>query len=165
MEVNQDKHSETPEVGSVAEALLRSLPATSLSLARIQQLSPTALAYLGDAVYELYVRTHYVLPPKRSQLYHHQVVSQVRAESQARHLQTLAPHLDSIELEVLRRGRNAASGGPRRLDQEVYRQATSLETLFGYLYLVNPQRLAQLLDKLTFEPSLADVQQPDGTGF
>jgi ribonuclease III family protein len=49
---------------------------------------------------------------------------------------------------VSRRGRNAANGRPRRLDPEVYQQATSFETLIGYLYITNPQRLAELLSLL-----------------
>lgn len=123
----------------------------NLSSAQIQQLSPAALAYLGDAVYELYVRRSFLLPPKRSQLYHAQVVAQVRAEAQARHLQSLQPHLNPAELDILKRGRNAASGRPKRLDPETYQQATSLEALLGYLYLADPQRLTQLLALLELE--------------
>ncbi|NEP57093.1 MAG: Mini-ribonuclease 3 [Symploca sp. SIO2G7] len=118
------------------------------SLTQIQQLSPASLAYLGDAVYELFVRTCYLLPPKRLKDYHHQVVAQVRAETQAKTLQSLKPHLTDNELEVLRRGRNAANSSPRRLAPEIYQQATSLETLLGYLYLTDPHRLLQLLAHL-----------------
>jgi ribonuclease-3 family protein len=52
----------------------------------------------------------------------------------------------------LRRGRNATARIPRRLDPEIYQQATSLETLIGYLYLTNPQRLTQLLTHLPLDP-------------
>ena len=121
------------------------------ALAQIQQLSPASLAYIGDAVYELYIRTHYLLPPKRLSDYHNQVVSKVRAESQAASLRRLEPHLTDGEREILRRGRNGATGAPRRLSPEIYQQATSLETLIGYLYLQNPQRLNQLLSKLELE--------------
>ncbi len=118
---------------------------------QLNQISPAALAYVGDAVYELYIRTHYLFPPKRVQVYHEQVVAQVRAESQAQHLRSLQPHLTSIELEILKRGRNASSKGPKRLNPEIYQQATSLETLLGYLYLADPQRLMDLLAQLQFE--------------
>jgi ribonuclease III family protein len=118
---------------------------------RLNQVSPAALAYVGDAIYELYIRTHYLLPPKRVQVYHEQVVAQVRAESQAHHLRSLQPHLTDTELEILKRGRNAASKGPKRLNPEIYQQATSLETLLGYLYLADPQRLMVLLAKLQLE--------------
>lgn len=121
---------------------------------QLNQISPAALAYVGDAVYELYIRTHYLLPPKRVQVYHEQVVAQVRAESQAQHLQSLQPHLTHAELEILKRGRNAASKGPKRLNPEIYQQATSLETLLGYLYLADSQRLMVLLAQLQFaEPT------------
>lgn len=119
---------------------------------QLAQISPAALAYLGDAVYELHVRSKLLMPPKRSQVYHQQVVAQVRAEAQSRHLKLLQPHLNTTELDISRRGRNAASGRPRRLDPEVYQQATSFETLIGYLYITNPQRLAELLALIPFAP-------------
>lgn len=119
---------------------------------QIQRISPASLAYLGDAVYELYIRSFYLLPPKRSHAYHDMVVAQVRAESQAKALRSLEPHLTNTELEILRRGRNAAAGRPKRLDPEIYQQATSLETLMGYLYLTDPQRLNQLLSYLELNP-------------
>lgn len=122
-----------------------------LTPAEIQQISPSAWAYLGDAVYELYIRNHYLTPPKRSQSYHQLVVAQVRAESQAHHLDTLKPHLTSAELDILKRGRNAAYGKPKRLAPEVYQQATSLETLIGYLYLTDPQRLNELLSYIELD--------------
>jgi ribonuclease III family protein len=118
------------------------------STAQLQQLSPTALAYLGDAVYELYVRRFYLLPPKRLQTYHNQVVAQVRAESQARHLQALQSALTETEQEIVRRARNAAPKGPKRVDPALYQQATGFEALLGYLYLFDPQRLSDLLSQL-----------------
>ena len=121
-------------------------------MAEVRRLSPSALAYLGDAVYELYIRSLYLLPPKRSQTYHNQVVAQVRAESQATTLRSLTPHLTTSELEILRRGRNATTRKPKRVDPEIYQQATSLETLIGYLYLTDPQRLIQLLAQLDQSP-------------
>jgi ribonuclease-3 family protein len=111
----------------------------------LDRLSPTCLAYIGDAVFELYIRTRYLLPPKRIADYHNQVVAQVRAESQAAYLQALDPYLTQTEKDIVRRGRNAVKGHPRRLDADVYQQASSLETLIGYLYLKDPQRLHQLL--------------------
>lgn len=117
----------------------------------VQQLSPSALAYLGDAVYELHIRALYLVPPKRSHDYHIQVVTRVRAESQALHLCLLQPHLTQAEQEILRRGRNAATNKPKRVDLKTYQQATSLETLIGYLYITDPDRLFQLLDQLNLE--------------
>lgn len=116
-----------------------------LSMVQLQRLSPAALAYLGDAVYELFIRRCYLIPPKRLQLYHQEVVAQVRAEAQAQHLQSLTPHLSPVELEIVKRGRNAATGRPKRIEAEIYQQATSLETLLGYLYLTDRERLTQIL--------------------
>ncbi len=118
---------------------------------QIERLSPIALAYIGDAVFELYVRTKFLMPPKRMASYHSQVVTQVRAESQAIHLSSLLPDLTDAEKEILRRGRNACVAKPRRLDRQTYQQATGLEALIGYLQLTNPQRLAELLAKLDFD--------------
>lgn len=118
----------------------------------VQRLAPAALAYLGDAVYELFVRRCLLMPPKRSQVYHQQVVAQVRAEMQAQHLRSLLPYLTDTEHDILKRGRNAATNRPKRLDPEIYQQATSLEALMGYLYLTNASRLLELLSYLELEP-------------
>ncbi|MEG3440371.1 ribonuclease III domain-containing protein [Pannus brasiliensis CCIBt3594] len=115
---------------------------------RVGQLSPVSLAYLGDAVYELYIRARYLWPPKRIADYHDRVVARVRAEQQAEDLARLEPYLTDSERDILRRGRNAATGKPRRLSTHTYRQATGMETLIGYLYLQDPARLQDLLEKL-----------------
>lgn len=127
--------------------------AVKFMAAQIQQISPAALAYIGDAVYELYMRTNYLLPPKKSHLYHQLVVEQVRAETQALHLASLTPFLNATELEIVRRGRNIAHKHSRRVNPEIYQQATSLETLVGYLYLTDFPRLIQLLEKLNLAAS------------
>lgn len=120
----------------------------ALSPSQIQGLSPGQLAYIGDAVYELYMRTWCLLPAKRMESYHKQVVAWVRAERQAEALQWLEPFLTAEEQTILRRGRNAAPRGPKRVDSEIYRQATSLETLIGYLYLTDGDRLSQVFEKI-----------------
>ena len=126
-------------------------PLSQPTPAQVQQMSPASLAYLGDAIYELYVRMFYLLPQQRPETYHRLVVAQVRAETQALHLRSLTPHLRSKELEIVRRGRNAATGRPKRVDPEIYQQATSLETLIGYLYLTDSPRLSELLQKIHLE--------------
>jgi ribonuclease-3 family protein len=124
---------------------------------QIAEVPTSALAYLGDAVYELYVRLHYLMPPKTPKGYHRAVTAQVRAEQQAAFLDTL--DLTPEEQEVVRRGRNAAGPPSRRLAPEIYQRATGLETLVGYLYLSNPERLTQILDQLLgqlISPSSSD---------
>ncbi|NJN22495.1 MAG: ribonuclease III [Leptolyngbya sp. RL_3_1] len=146
----QEESSDPSLVMNSGLSLLRSSPAR-LSPAQLRELSPLALAYLGDAVYELFIRSQYLFPPQRLQTYHQQVVSQVRAEQQAHHLQTLLPHLTPAEAEILRRGRNATTRRRPRAGAAVYQQATSLETLVGYLYLTDPARLDELLGHLNLE--------------
>lgn len=124
------------------------VPQITLSSSSLNELSPVALAYIGDAIYELFIRCSYLMPPKKIADYHHQVVQQVRAETQAYHLQTLQPELTDLELNWVRRGRNSVKKSPRRLPLQTYKQATGLETLLGYLYITDPQRLQFLLNKL-----------------
>lgn len=145
------KYKATDSASSWSQARLSLLNAVAQS-SQINQVSPASLAYLGDAVYELYIRTCYLMPPGRLSDYHNQVVSQVRAESQANHLRSLKPYLSDAELAISRRGRNAATGNGRKINPEIYSQATSLETLLGYLYLTDPQRLSELLAQLELSP-------------
>ncbi|MGF1517886.1 MAG: Mini-ribonuclease 3 [Nodosilinea sp.] len=126
--------------------------AMALTPEQINSLSPVALAYIGDAVYELFVRGMFLLPPKRIQVFHQQVVNQVRAEQQAHQVQRLLPLLSEAEQDLLRRGRNASSRGPRRVDSQVYQQSTGFEALIGYLYLSDPARLMELLGSLDLSP-------------
>jgi ribonuclease III family protein len=122
-------------------------------------LSPAALAYLGDAVYELYIRTQYLLPPARIRDYHQQVVSCVRAETQAAFAKALMPHLSPEEIRILKQGRNAATGHPKRLSLETYQYATALETLVGYLYLTDMERLYDILEQF----SLNELMKTEGS--
>ncbi|WP_308254905.1 ribonuclease III domain-containing protein [Geminocystis sp. GBBB08] len=119
-----------------------------ISASSLQQISPVSFAYIGDAVYELYVRTNFLLPPQKISDYHHQVVEKVRAEAQAAYLQNLYPILTEIELNWVRRGRNSVNKSPRRLSLQIYQQATGLETLLGYLYICDRPRLEYLLSQL-----------------
>ncbi len=120
-------------------------PGKSLHADQVRALSPAALAYLGDAVFELYVRSCYLIPPQRIHQFHQQVVAQVRAEQQSEHLEILKPYLTNDELDLLRRGRNAAAHRRSRASGQAYQQASALETLVGYLYLTDPDRLLMLL--------------------
>lgn len=144
------ERAQSPQSLDWAEAVT-AFPSLPLSSDQVQRLSPAALAYIGDAVYELYVRTHYLFPPQRIQRYHQQVVAQVNANRQASHLRSLLPHLTEFEQDLFRRGRNAAPRRSKRIDPHNYQQATGLETVFGYLYLTDPQRLNQLLGYLQFD--------------
>ena len=114
----------------------------------IEQLSPIVLAYIGDAVFEVYVRQYLIAGPARKPHDLHKAATRrVAAAAQARLLQQWAPLLTDEETDIVRRGRNAKSGQPpRNADPGDYRQATALECLVGYLYYRGRRdRLEQLM--------------------
>ncbi len=76
---------------------------------------------------------------------HEGTVGRVRATAQAKLVTRLLEHLSPEESDWVRRGRNAAGGVPRNLDLSTYRLATGFETLLGYLFLANPERLGVVL--------------------
>jgi ribonuclease-3 family protein len=99
--------------------------------------SPLALAYLGDAVYDMYVR-QYVLsrPSRRPNQLHRETASFVSAKAQAKAVRLIEPELTEEERDMLRRGRNAKShAAPKNTDVLDYRHSTGFECLIGYLYL------------------------------
>ena len=112
------------------------------------ELGPLQLAWLGDSVWETHQRLRHCNKPGRSKDLHFAVVSEVKAAAQARALLLLEPHLSLLEQDMVRRGRNKAGRGPRNGDSAIYAKATGFETMVGWLFLKNPHRLAQLLDRL-----------------
>ena len=112
------------------------------------ELGPLQLAWLGDAVWELHQRLRYCQKPGRSKDLHIAVVAEVNAEAQANALIELEHHFSELEKDLVRRGRNKAGRGPRNGDPSIYAKATGFETMIGWLFLNNPRRLAQLLDRL-----------------
>jgi len=101
-----------------------------------QEMNALTLAYLGDAVYELWVRTHLLeLGHEKVKELHKQAISYVRASTQAQVLHALLPELDEIEQQIVMRGRNAKGGHPKNVDVVTYRHATGFESLVGYWQL------------------------------
>lgn len=101
-----------------------------------QEMNPLTLAYLGDAVYELWARTHMLeLGHEKVKELHKQAVSYVRASTQAQILRALLPDLNEVEQHVVLRGRNAKGGHPKNVDVVTYRHATAFESLVGYWHL------------------------------
>lgn len=113
----------------------------------IRLYSPQALAFLGDAVYEILVRERIVhranMPVNKLHL---QAVEQVRASYQSKAYAVVEPVLTEEELAALKRGRNISSiRPPKNGTMQDYRRATGLECLFGYLYLKGEiQRINEL---------------------
>ena len=103
----------------------------------IRAISSIGLAHLGDAVYELLVRTYLCAHGKATgQGLHRATVELVRAPAQAAAAEKLLAQLTEEELSVFRRGRNAnVHSIPQHASRAEYQQATALEALFGWLYL------------------------------
>jgi len=94
------------------------------------------LAYLGDAVYELWVRTHLLeLGYEKVKDLHHIATDYVRATTQAQLLHGLMPELTETEGQVVMRGRNTKGSHPKSTDVITYRHATAFEALVGYWQL------------------------------
>lgn len=113
-----------------------------------QQLPALTLAYIGDTVYDLYVRTWLVRRcPAGAHALHMAAAKHVCAAGQAAALRRMEPMLTDEERAVFRRGRNAHSGTmPKHASVADYRTATGLETLIGYLYLTGSDaRLGELM--------------------
>jgi len=111
-------------------------------------ISPVALAYVGDAVFELIIRQYLIsLPNHKSQHMHKQATSFVSAKAQHELLNKWLPHLMEEELDIVKRGRNAKSGTPpKNASVTDYRHATAFECLVGYLYMSSQtERLEQLI--------------------
>ncbi|WP_124223870.1 Mini-ribonuclease 3 [Aquisalibacillus elongatus] len=103
----------------------------------VKQMKSLALAYMGDAVYEQYVREYVIRQGEvKPQKLHDQAVSFVSADAQAYALMRLqeAELLTDEEQAVVRRGRNAKSNIPKSTDGQTYRLSTAFEALLGYLY-------------------------------
>lgn len=101
------------------------------------QLSPLRLAYIGDAVYDLFVRTGLLFAGGKAGAMHKEAIAHVNAAAQAQALQRIADMLTETESDVVRRGRNAHANhsAPKRSNPADYKQATGMEALFGFLYL------------------------------
>ncbi len=100
-------------------------------------MSPLNLAFVGDGVYELLVREHLAsLGNTHVGRLHTLAVGLVCANAQSQAYERIAASLTQEEEAVYKRGRNANSvRAPKHTDPAVYRRATGLEALFGYLYL------------------------------
>ena len=116
--------------------------ASSIDLGSLQ------LAWLGDAVWELHQRLRHCSKPGKSKDLHVSVVSEVKADAQASALTFLKPYLTESEKDLVRRARNKSGRGPRNCEPAVYAKATGFETIIGWLFLNNPERLAHLFNQL-----------------
>ena len=116
---------------------------------RINNLNPLTWAYIGDAVYELYIRENLIettnLKPHKL---HIEAVKKVKAEAQANILQRIEEKLTEEEKEIVRRTRNTKNHHlPKNSNIKEYMYATAFEGLIGYLYLTGKEeRLRKILN-------------------
>lgn len=101
------------------------------------QYSPLALAYIGDSVLDLLVKTYFVKNSnKQTYKYHKDVCNIVKAVNQATFIDGIMDELSGDELDVYKRGRNTTTHSKaKNATMSEYRKATGLEALLGYLYL------------------------------
>ena len=114
----------------------------------VQTYSPLTLAFIGDGIYDLVIRTIVVGKGNtRPSRLHHETASMVKAATQARYMDAIEPMLTPEEESVFRRGRNANSPTmAKNASMADYRRATGFEALMGYLYLTDrTDRMLELI--------------------
>ncbi len=120
----------------------------------IRLMKPLVWAYIGDCVYELFIRMNLVsktnLDPHRL---HIETIKYVKAKAQAETLQKIYENLTEEEKQIVRRGRNAqAHHLPKNAELIDYKYATAFEALIGYLYLTKQdERLKEIFELLLSE--------------
>lgn len=110
---------------------------SAFSLPDPRELNPLQMAYLGDTLHDLYVRSMLVSRKMSVGAMHKQAVRMVSAAAQARMLEAIEPELTEQEADITRRGRNAQAkhAAPKHAAPADYAHATGLEALWGYLYV------------------------------
>ena len=119
------------------------------TIEEIKLMPPLTWAYIGDCVYELYVRTKLVNETNLKPHYLHiEAIKKVKAKAQAETLNKIYEELTEEEKDIVRRGRNAENHHlPKNANVQEYMYATAFEALIGYLYLTKQEkRLKQILD-------------------
>lgn len=117
---------------------------------RINELSPLTWAYVGDAVYELYIRENLVNSTKlKPNKLHKESIKYVKASAQAKILQILEEEFTENEKEIVKRARNTKNHHlPKNTEVSDYMYSTAFEGLIGYLYLTKQEeRLKEILGK------------------
>ena len=113
-----------------------------------EEIGVIQLAWLGDSVWELHQRLRYVHFPLKSKQLHQSVVNEVKAKSQSKSLSQIEHLLNDNEIDIIRRARNKTKRSPKSSDPVIYSRATGFESLIGWLFLKDPQRLSTLFEYL-----------------
>ncbi len=130
----------------------------------VMMMNPLKLAFLGDSVYETYVRTYIIskfvmTPHEMTRL----CVTYVRAEAQAQIAHDIKPFLSEKEWGLIKRGRNQKTGSvPKNAQLSDYKYATGFEVLIGYLYLTHQHD--RLYDVIEMAIRVINTKKDIGTG-
>lgn len=126
-------------------------PCPGIPQDQARRLGTLELAYIGDSVFDIYVRGKLTLLGIRTGDMHRRAVAAVNAHAQASSLEALDPLLTEEEAAVVRRGRNVHvhHAAPKGVSHQEYSSATALEALLGYLFLTGQtERLNELLCRI-----------------
>src|SRR5690554_5069148 len=114
-------------------------------------MNTSVLAFMGDAVYETYIRAHVIESGKtHAEKLHKDAVKFVRAEAQSAALKLILESLSQEEFSLVKRARNKKSSSkPKNVDPVDYKWATALEALIGYLYLSGQiERMEEIIEDI-----------------
>ena len=115
----------------------------------INELSPLTWAYIGDCIFELYIRTKLVNETKlKPHELHIKAINYVKAKSQAEMLKKIQDSLTDEEKDIVRRGRNTENHHlPRNANIQEYMYSTAFEALIGYLFLCKKEeRVKEIIE-------------------
>ena len=115
----------------------------------VNMLSPLVWAYVGDCVYEVFIRMNLVNNSNaKPHVLHKESIKYVKAKAQAEILEKIKPILTEKELEIVRRGRNVQNHHvAKNAEVADYAQSTAFEALIGYLYMTKQdERLKVIFD-------------------
>lgn len=105
-------------------------------------------AYLGDAVWELFVREKTIFQTQNAEKLHKITTEKVKAKAQYDLIMQIQDKLSEEELEIMRRSRNLSIPIARKSNQAEYRMATAFEALIGWWYLNDKERLNEMEELL-----------------
>jgi 23S rRNA maturation mini-RNase III len=114
----------------------------------MKELNIKNYAHIGDAYWELYIREKTVFMTENLKRLHDVTVSYVNANFQTDMLNVLKPYLTEFEMDLVRRGGNIKTSPARKIDRNIHRTSTEFEVLIGYYYLMDKERLSELLNIL-----------------
>jgi len=122
----------------------------------INKLPLRLLANLGDAVCGLYEKERAIATCSSAGQMHSRVKARINAKAQAQFLARLQGNLSEAESDLVRRARNLKTAHYGKVEQSTYRQSTAFETLVGFLYLSEPDRLREIFALLEMTASDSD---------